>query len=152
MEPYIGNLDRSAVQDLADPSRVTHYAIVPVTVAGFAKDGVLTPPSSEKAMIDTGATSSAVHPSLAGELGLQQVGNESGDDSDESVLLYRMRVTIPKIGGEWDLYVIGREYGHPQLFRVIIGTDILKDCAFTFNGPKGRGTFGLMYFPPSSTG
>ncbi len=148
MNPYFGYLDRMPVTDPSDPSRVTHYAIVPVTIAGLTEDEVSTLPSSENAMIDTGATSSAIHPSLADDLGLRQVGHESGDDSREPVLLYRVRVTISAIGAEWGLYVIGREYDHPQLFRVIIGTDILKDCGFTFNGPGGRGRFGLTYFPP----
>ncbi len=56
---------------------------------------------------------------LADALGLRQVGQESGDDSREPFPLYRVRVTISVIGGEWGLYVIGREYDHPQLFRVI---------------------------------
>lgn len=149
MNPHFGYLDRTSVTDPSDPSRVTHYAIVPVTIAGLTEDEVSTPPSSENAMIDTGATSSAIHPSLADDLGLRQVGHESGDDSREPVPLYRVRVTISVIGAEWGLYVIGREYDHPRLFRVIIGTDILKDCGFTFNGPGGRGRFGLTYFRPA---
>ncbi len=148
MNPYFGYLDRTPVTDPSDPSRVTHYAIVPVTIAGLPEDEVSTPPSSEKAMIDTGATSSAIHLSLSDDLGLRQVGHEYGGDSREPVSLYRVRVTISVIGAEWSLYVIGREYNHPQLFRVIIGTDILKDCGFTFNGPGDRGRFGLTYFPP----
>jgi predicted aspartyl protease len=147
MNPYYEDLDRTPVTDPSDPSRVTHYAIVPVTIAGLTEDEVSIPPSSEKAMIDTGATSSAIHPSLADDLGLRQVGHEFGNDSREPASLYRVRVTISVIGGEWDLYVIGREYDPHHLFRVIIGTDILKDCGFTFNGPGGRGRFGLAYFP-----
>lgn len=149
MNLYYGYLDRTPVTDPNDPSRVTHYAIVPVSIARLTEDEVSTPSSSEKAMIDTGATSSAIHPSLADDLGLRQVGHEYGDDSREPVSLYRVRVTISVIGGEWDLYVIGREYDHPQLFRVIVGTDVLKNCGFTFNGPGGRGRFGLTYFPPA---
>lgn len=150
MNPHYGYLDRTRVTDTNDPSRVTHYAMIPVTIAGLTEDEVWTHPSSEQAMIDTGATSSAIHPSLADALSLRQVGHESGDDSRDRVPLYRVRVTISVIGGVWEnLNVIGREYDHPELFRVIIGTDILKDCGFTFNGPGGRGRFGLTYFPPA---
>ena len=77
------------------------------------------------------------------------------------------RCRFPAVGASWsvvddnvapvpsvflshaNLNVIGREYDHPELFRVIIGTDILKDCGFTFNDPGGRGRFGLTYFPPA---
>jgi predicted aspartyl protease len=123
---------------------VTDYAIIPVTIEGLTGYEVSTAARDEKAMIDTGATSSAVHPSLADDLGLRSLGSERSDDSREPAPLYRVRITIGVIGVAWDLYVIGREYDTPQLHRVIIGTDILKDCGLTFNGPD-RGRFCLAY-------
>lgn len=158
-----GTLDRSLVTDPTDPSRVTHYAIVPVTIErltlGITGYEVDSPALSEDALIDTGATSSAVHPSLADDLDLEMAGSEEDDGSPERTSLSRVRITIGVIGGGWDLFVIERGYHIPQpgevqsqdtgkpaqLFRVLIGTDILKDCALTYNAPRGK--FALAYLP-----
>jgi len=139
---YNGRLDQTGILDPTDPSKVigtTGYAILPVTVEGLTGDKVSSTSRSEDAMIDTGATTTAVHPSLARDLDLEQVGRELGGDAEEDhptyVPLYRVRITISAIEGEWDLLALGRDYPYPHLFRVIIGNDILKSCRFTFDGP-----------------
>lgn len=49
-------------------------------------------------MIDTGATSSAIHLSLADDLGLRQVGQEFGDDSCLKVTAGNQIVTCLRAG------------------------------------------------------
>ena len=152
MTLYRGRLDQTGVLDLTDLSKVigtTGYAILPVSVEGLTGDKALSPSRSEDAMIDTGATTTAVHPSLARELDLEQVGRELGGDAQEDHLmyvpLYRVRITISVIEGEWDLPAMGRDYPYPHLFRIIIGNDILKSCRFTFDGPADSFTLELQH-------
>ncbi len=164
-KPWCNDLDRSPVTDPTDPDRVTNYALVPVTIARLTPvnaDGteyeVSGPTLDEYALIDTGATSSAVHPSLADALDLEMAGSEGDIGSPERTSVTRVRITIAVIGAYWELFVIERPYDLPQpsevqsqdtdepaqLARVLIGTDILKDCALTYNGPD-RGRFCLVY-------
>jgi hypothetical protein len=48
MNPYYGNLDQTPVTDPDDSSRVSHYAIVPVTIAGLTEDKMPAPPAVRK--------------------------------------------------------------------------------------------------------
>jgi hypothetical protein len=106
-------------------------------------------------MIDTGSTSTAVHPSLVRDLDLQQEGREegSGSEPEESsvrwVPLYHVRITINRLEAvtSWDPFAIESEYDYPKLFRVIIGRDIFNSCRFTFDVPADRFTLELASAP-----
>jgi hypothetical protein len=144
---YCGRLDQTGVIDLSDPSNVigtAGYAIVPITIEGLAIDEGWSPSKSEYAMLDTGSTTTVIHPSLINDLKLKQVGQELGGDAETehivSVPLYQARITINAIKGGWSLLAMGRSYPYPHLFRVIIGNDILRFCRFALDGPAGSFT------------
>lgn len=121
-------------------------AIVPaVAIAGVTASGTWSPSQSVKALIDTGATTSAIHPSLVAKLGdLMKVGREEGGDTnapDGQVedTLYELRVTITGSDGsefEWfPVYAIERPYEQPEKIGCfLIGCDILGACRFTYDG------------------
>jgi hypothetical protein len=149
VELYSGELTVFPVVDLHDDSRtlgVASLAIVPaVAIAGMTASGTWSPSQSVKALIDTGATASAIHPSLAVKLGdLMKVGKELGGDTNApggqaEHTLYELRVTITGPGGlrfEWrPVYAIERPYEEPEkVGYFLIGCDILRSCRFTYDG------------------
>ena len=135
------------------------YAILPaVTLHGVTEDGeVFGSPWSGKAMIDTGANTSAVYSPLVQELHLLPRGSQSdvtgsqsqGDTAEcqaKPAPLYLARITV--LGRRADLRMVDRADFDPvlaELFKVIIGTDILQACRFTYNDPPGK--FTLEYHP-----
>jgi hypothetical protein len=147
------DLTRGNLLDLetGEPSLATYlYAILDdVTVSGATQDGgAYGAVWSGKAMIDTGATITTVHPSVADELRLTPRGSERDamGSQKEPAALYLVRMTM--IGARCDLLVAGRRYdpdpdrdrGIAKLFKVTIGTDILQSCRFTYNDPPDRFT------------
>jgi hypothetical protein len=124
------------------------YAIVDVTIQGVTEDGKLMGSvATERALIDTGSTDTTIHPDLVTDLTLRPVGTAVGEDAmtgeHEPVPNYRICLTIPRLEAQWgeagDLYAPERApnlHGAPP-FRVIIGTDILQTCRFTYNDPPG---------------
>ena len=126
------------------------YAILPtVTVQGVTEDGeVFGSPWSGKAMIDTGANTSAIYSPPIQDLHLLSSGSQSDVTGcqTKSAPLYLARITI--LGRRTDLRMVDRADFDPvlaELFKVIIGTDILKACRFTYNDPPGK--FTLEYHP-----
>ena len=149
MELYAGELTVFPVVDQHDNSRilgVAPLAIIPaIEIAGVTAGGTWSPTQNVKALIDTGATTSAIHPSLAANLGdLMKVGREQGGDTNApnghaEHTLYELRVTITGPGGsgfEWrPVYAIERPYEEPEKVGCfLIGCDILRDCRFTYDG------------------
>lgn len=145
------DLTRGNLLDLetGEPSSVTYlYAILDnVTVQACTQDGETYGfVWSGKAMIDTGATITTIHPSVAGELRLTPRGSErdATGTQEEPAALYLVRMTM--IGRRCDLLVAGRRYNPDRdrelakLFKVTIGTDILQSCRFTYNNPPDRFT------------
>jgi hypothetical protein len=146
---YAGELTVFPVVDRHDKSRilgVASLAIVPaVEIAGMTASGTWGPTQIVKALIDTGATTSAIHPSLAANFGdLMKVGREEGCDTNApdghaEDTLYELRVTITGPGGsgfEWrPVYAIERPYEQPEeMGYFLIGCDILRACRFTYDG------------------
>lgn len=135
------------------------YAILPgVMLQGVTEDGEVYGSSwSGKAMIDTGANTSAVYSPLIQELHLlpggsliDVTGSQSQGDAAECQTkpapLYLARITV--LGRGADLRMVDRGDFDPvlaELFKVIIGTDILQDYRFTYNDPPGK--FSLEYQP-----
>jgi hypothetical protein len=129
------------------------HAIVSVTIQGVTDGKPSSPVMPERALIDTGSTDTTIHSDLVRDLSLKQVGFSEGEDGTtgklEPVPNYRICLTIPKLEAQWgdqgDLYAPERAPGlyEPPPFRVIIGTDILRTCRFTYNDPPGW--FALEY-------
>jgi len=141
------DLDKTRI-DKNDPSRVTRYAIIPIIVNSAPSDGGVPSKYSKqvKAMIDTGATGSAVSGILASELHLEVVGSEIGigmDGKPGPVPLYLGHITVPDLSCHWNRQILMQTGGGQGVFDVIIGNDILQSCVFTVYGPNDR--FTLRY-------
>lgn len=101
-------------------------------------------PRPGNAAIDTGATTTALHPSLATRLTLKKVSHELGSEPREPangtpepprhVGLYEVRISLAEEDW-WELPVMIRDYDYGDFFQVLIGLDILRDCRFTYDAP-----------------
>jgi hypothetical protein len=156
---YSGELNSQTLDLPGHPSSgnvPTRYAIVPVTICGIRPDGSRGPAQDEQAMIDTGATTSAIHPDLSEGLGVDAVSREegmaSGDETPVEVPVFHVAIAITSPAGdiraEWRPNAVELPLPYPDLFRVIIGTDILAGCQFTYNGTAGR----IINFPGLGNG
>ena len=119
------------------------YAILPgVMLQGVTeKDGEVYGSSwSGKAMIDTGANTSAAYSPLVKELHFLPRGSQidvtgSQSQGDATVL-----------GRRSDLRMVDRGDFDPvaaELFKVIIGTDILQVCRFTYRPPQASSPWNI---------
>ena len=120
----------------------TGYAIITVNIA--SGDG----PDSrrldgKKAVIDTGATNSAVDGELITELGLDQMGVQDSRAFDREipdVPYYAGRIEVPELSWGWSLKSIQATNGIPGLYDAVIGNDILAGCTLMVIGPANRFT------------
>ena len=127
----------------------TKLAIHPVTVQRVTEDGVVSgDPLDRPALIDTGATGSAVSPGLRALLDLeasdfteQGLGGQPGEQDENSRPLYWLRITIGTKG--WDVLVFERATGAD----VLIGCDILQHYRFTYDGLDGPDGSYDLYLP-----
>jgi hypothetical protein len=155
------DLTETGVRDLNDPSKIVAkllFAVLPITVQRVGEDGTLAGPVLEKnAMIDTGATTSAVSPELAIELGLQETNlREHGQggmpgEEDMDAALFPARITVIDTGDRWDPSVMVRPAltQYRELCQVLIGLDLLGNYVFTYNGP---GEFFTLELPDRGQG
>lgn len=127
----------------------TRLAVLTVTVQRVTEDGIVSGDLLQReALIDTGATTSAVDSGLRAALDLEQSdysergsGGAPGEEESQLRPLYWLRITIGK--QEWDVPVIERTTGAD----VIVGCDILQRYRFTYDGLDGDdGSFDL-YLP-----
>jgi predicted aspartyl protease len=109
----------------------------------------------KQALIDTGASNTAISPDLREELNLPPTdrrefgqGGLQAEQEATYVALYRARILIGDTRKGWDPYVLIRDFdtrvGTPRLAHdVLIGADILLGCRFTYNDPEGWFTLEL---------
>jgi hypothetical protein len=105
MPPY--PLTRGTIPDPDGGSYL--YAILPaVTILGLTEDGEPCGfPITTPAMIDTGATITAVYPDLVKAFDVESAGSEKDATADQSGALYRAQVAIPDVTDDWlRLYVL----------------------------------------------
>ena len=126
----------------------TGYAIITINIASGGS------PESQRfngkrAVIDTGATNSAIDKELINELGLAQTGAHDGRAFDRiipDVPYYAGRIEIPELSWGWDLTTIHPTNGVPGFYDTIIGNDILGSCTLMIVGPTNR--FTLIHGKP----
>ena len=120
----------------------TGYAIITINIASGGS------PESQKfngkkAVIDTGATNSAIDQELINELGLAQMGAHDGRAFDRiipDVPHYAGRIEIPELSWGWDLKTIHPTNGIPEFYDAVIGNDILGSCTLVVVGLTKRFT------------
>ena len=118
----------------------TGYAIITINIVSGGS------PESQrfkKAVIDTGATNSAIDKELINELGLAQMGAHDGRAFDRiipDVPHYAGRIEIPELFWGWDLKTIHPTNGIPGFYDAVIGNDILGSCTLMVVGPTKRFT------------
>lgn len=121
---------------------VTGYAIITVDLASGSS------PESrraygKKALIDTGATNSAIDKDLIGQLGLVETCRKDSYAFNEvisDVPYYKGRIVIPKFSWAWDLTTIAPTMGSSGNYDAVIGNDILGSCTLVVVGPENRFT------------
>jgi hypothetical protein len=144
-------LDKTPI-DKNDASRVTRYALIDATVAVVLESGKVDPAQYRKvrAMIDAGASVSAVTQTLVGDLKPWKVGTDTGIGIGVMPTvhdLYRVHLALPDLNIAWDTVLFEMQAGQ-GLFDIIIGNDLLSSFVFTVNDPPGK--FSLRYIEPSS--
>jgi len=99
-------------------------------------------PQAIVAMIDTGASISAIDSSVAASLGLQQTGSVQvggvGGMSQQPVFAASLEFAEPKIAYD-PLSLSGSSLGAPD-FQMLIGRNILCQMILTYDGAQGRFT------------
>lgn len=123
---------------------------VPDAIAKVLSDSNLPipPPQVGLALIDTGATFTAVHEPALQALGLNPVGVVQTGTANGPIQQsqYPAKMSLPGMGFAVGLnqvtgcnlsnQTIPMETGPAQLIA-LIGRDILKNCVLTYNGPAG---------------
>lgn len=93
-----------------------------------------------QALVDTGASITAVNEALAARLGLiatgsVQVGGVTGVDTRP---LYGVRIVMPEPGFTFDpIQIVGANLNAPD-FEVLIGRNLLCSMMMTYDGPRGQ--------------
>jgi hypothetical protein len=120
----------------------TGYAIITINIAsGNSPESQRF--NEKKAVIDTGATNSAIDKKLIKELGLAQMGAHDGRAFDRIIPdlpHYAGRIEIPELSWGWDLKTIHPTNGIPGFYDAVIGNDILGSCTLMVVGPAKRFT------------
>ena len=111
------------------------------------------PPQSEVAIIDTGATFTAVHEPLLQALGLHPIGvvNTGTANGPVQQNTYAARVVLPVEGITGDIHSLtGVNLANqivplnpPQPLIALLGRDFLQRMVLIWNGPAGMWTLSL---------
>ena len=139
---FTGDLDRTPIYG-EDSSRVTGYAIIDAIVSP-ALDGQRASSgrsANVRALIDTGATTSAVDKTVAADLGLPVIGHETGigmEGREIRIPLYHARVELPDLRRSWDTAILMETGAGQGLHDVVLGNDVLQSCVFILDGPAGK--------------
>lgn len=99
------------------------------------------PPRTISAMIDTGASISAIEDSVAKSIGLVKTGATyiTGVGGASQRPIYSAQIFVsPPSGIRYDpIQIAGVTFGSPQ-FSMLIGRDILSDLALSYMGKQGK--------------
>ena len=126
----------------------TGYAIITVNLASGNSSNSRRL-NGKKALIDTGATNSAITEELITELRLDKLGTQDSHSFDRlipDVPYYAGHIEIPELSQGWNLRSIQPTSGSPGLYDAVIGNDILASCTLMMIGPVNK--FSLMNGTP----
>ena len=119
---------------------------IPIILAtAYGQSGQAIPsPHAGRALIDTGASGSAVDQSIIQALGLQPTGQctlATPSQTTGVASVYTIRISFPQAVsfGAGDLSVIGCDL-LSQGIVALIGRDVLSYCVLVFNGPAAMFT------------
>lgn len=127
------------------PGLEVHVTVTDAHAKYLEDNGMEIPqPISGKALVDTGASISAVDVSVLERLGTQPIGcvrihTPQGTDLQE---IYPAKMLFPgsKLGGVQSLTVVGNPAIAGQGLLALIGRDILKNWLLVYNGASGNVT------------
>jgi hypothetical protein len=126
---------------------------VPTLLAKYLSDSgkPVPPPVTGWALIDTGATSTAVNEGTAVALGVCPVGTAkvgtAGGSQDQPV--FPLKITLPQIpmAIEYEQVTGAKMDGMPVVngkpLILLIGRDVLERMVFIYDGPNGQITLGF---------
>lgn len=117
-----------------------HVGLPSTMVGGIRAQGETPPPPEEiSALVDTGASITAINNGVAQRLGLIQTGSVTvgGVTGTSQQPVYTAFVGFPDMGMEFDpVQIVGTPSEFPG-FDVLIGRNILCQMIMTYNGSKG---------------
>jgi hypothetical protein len=117
--------------------------ILPIRIglpSASAKDGAETVMEEVQALVDTGASITAVNMSVAERLGLVATGSlELGGVTGSATRpIYGVRLVMPEPGYTFDpIQVVGADLNTPD-FEVLIGRNLLCSMLMTYDGTRGQ--------------
>ncbi len=117
-----------------------HVGLPSVMVGGIRGQGETPPPPEEiAALIDTGASITAINNGVAQRLGLIQTGSVTvgGVTGTSQQPIYTAFVGFPDMGMEFDPVQLAGTPSQFPGFDVLIGRNILCQMILSYNGSKG---------------
>lgn len=140
----MGTLSPTLLSDIGPVLQVEVHVPNRLALLLQAQGQPLPAPVTGWALLDTGASRTAVHREIAQRLGVNTVGTATGGTAGGQVThqLYPFRLAFPAIG--WDVEFsaaagvdLTGQVVHGQQVVALVGRDILGGCVFAYNGPGG---------------
>ena len=110
-----------------------------------AQGAVVPSPLTVRALIDTGADLSVVHPHVLQQLGVQPTGSirirRPGTGAGfRAASLSRVQLSIggPSRGARWISTRVAGVAPSTPIVLALIGRDVLEHCTLFYNGPRGE--------------
>ena len=114
--------------------------LLPITIHGRQDDGQPTEDSfSGMALVDTGASSSAISPSVARSLDLRVIRHQK-DQRNETCLVHPVSFTFEN---RFTLHLEATTYTLAPYIVALIGRDVLRMCVLVYDGSAGSATLEL---------
>lgn len=111
-------------------------APVPGTPHAVGAAGLVT---KVRAILDTGATATVIHPDVLLRVPLPHIGSGKVNIADGSTPLAQIVLGTIRLDGKdggchW---LTRRLYVQPGSYEMLLGMDIIAECTFELNGPAG---------------
>lgn len=141
--PMLGQNFSDVVEELRKRGAIIPVQIgIPKVLADQMKAQGQTPPPPEEisALIDTGASITAINVATAQRLGLQPTGSIDigGANGVASQPLFAAMVRIPDPFVEWDPMTLAGSTLTGVPFEILIGRNVLCNMTFAYSGKEGR--------------